>query len=173
FAVFLIWGIIELFAGNTLAYDRLFSAAIALIAFFLYKRMKLSLAALLFGLFALVLHNAYFYGNFYFGIPFDRIMHFTAGMAVAFIFYEFMSTKKINKWGLMFLVIFIAAGITSMMEILEFFGYHYLQGGEGIFFYGTGDFGEYNNVSWDLISNTSGAIFASLLLFLKKYKYKK
>ena len=58
-----------------------------------------------------------------------------------------------------------------MVEILEFVGYSFLGEGEGLLFYGTGDFGEWNNVSWDLISNTLGATSGSLGLLLH-YKKK-
>ena len=79
------------------------------------------------------------------GIPFDRIMHFTAGIALAFVFYQFLSKSgiKTNKIALALLAIFIATGIASMTEIMEFIGYSFLGEGEGLLFYGTGDFGEW------------------------------
>ncbi|MBR9691535.1 DUF2238 domain-containing protein [Candidatus Woesearchaeota archaeon] len=175
---FVAWGIYTISTGNVeFIFDRLFSAAIVLAALFLYKKMNLKLPVIIIGLFTLVLHHLKLYGNVYLGIPFDRIMHFTAGFAIALVFYQYLLSleqkKQPNKIKIFFLSVCIAAGISSMIEIIEFIGYSILGQGEGLLFYGTGDFGEWNNVSWDLICNTSGAVFASLLSSFYTIKNKK
>ncbi len=102
---FVVWGIITIFIGNTeFIFDRFFSAGACLLVFFLYKKMHLKLPLVIFALFALILHHLKLYGNFYFGIPFDRIIHFIAVAAIAAMFYQYLyiadekkeQTKGIN-----------------------------------------------------------------------------
>jgi len=170
---FIIWGIIAIITKNyEFIFDRFFSAAICLLIIFVHKRMHFKIPVLLLGLVALTLHHLKLYGNFYFGLPFDRIMHFTAVAAIAAIFYQYLyhTESKKNKLKISILSVLIAIGIASLMEIIEFVGYSFLGQGEGILFYGTGDLGEWNNLSWDLISNTLGAITATLVLTLNYSK---
>ena len=163
---FIAWGLQAIIIKDTeFVFDRFFTAAIALAALFTYRKIKLNLPIALLSAFTLLLHHLKLYGNFYFGIPFDRIMHFTAGVTLCLIFYNYLYKSKTlqNKWTVSLLAICIAAGIGSFMEIIEFVGYSFLGQGEGILFYGTGDFGEWNNLSWDLIMNTCGAILGTLI----------
>jgi hypothetical protein len=100
-------------------------------------------------------------------MPFDRIMHFIAVAAIAALFYQYIYSyekDKMSKFSISIISILIASGIGSLMEIIEFVGYSYLGKGEGLLFYGTGDFGEWNNLSWDLISNTFGAITSVIVM---------
>jgi uncharacterized membrane protein YjdF len=174
---FVAWGIYTTSTGDVeFIFDRFFTAAIILLALVLYKKMRVTLPIALVGFFALIIHHLKLYGNFYFNIPFDRIMHFTAGFAIALIFYQYFLSqgkKSSSRLKIALLSICITAGITSFMEIIEFVGYSSLGQGEGLLFYGTGDFGEWNNLSWDLICNTSGAVFASLLFSFYTIKNKK
>jgi len=170
-------GIISITEGNPeLISDRFFEAGLFLLMFFFYKKLKLRIWTLAIAAFAIVLHHMYLYGTFYFGIPFDHIMHLVAGFAVCVIFYQILlnSYKKPNLIGILLLSIILAMGLTSGMETVEFIGYSFLGEGEGILYYGTGDFGEWNNMSWDLIDNTLGAIagaiaYTSFIVIRKKF----
>jgi len=175
---FILWGIYLTFTKDyELIFDKFFTAAIALTALFLYQKIKLNLPITVVSLITILLHHLKLYGNFYLGIPFDRIMHFTAGFALVLIFYHYLyhsdKRKNPNRWKISILAILIAAGAASLIEIVEFVGYSSLGEGEGLLFYGTGDFGEWNNLSWDLICNTSGAILAALIFSVIKIKKKK
>ncbi len=178
FVFFFSWGIYTILTKNyEIIFDKFFTAALILAAFFLYKKINMNLPIAIFSLLTLTLHHLKLYGNFYFGIPFDRIMHFTAGFALVLIFYQFLyhseKKKNPNKWKISFLSILIAAGAASLIEIVEFAGYSFLGHGEGILFYGTGDFGEWNNLSWDLICNTSGALLAAFSFSIIKLRKRK
>ncbi|MBD3355167.1 DUF2238 domain-containing protein, partial [Candidatus Woesearchaeota archaeon] len=143
FIFFFSWGLYTILTKNyEIIFDKFFTAALILTVLFLYKKINLNIPITIFSLFTLTLHHLKLYGNFYFGIPFDRIMHFTAGFTLVLIFYQFLyhSERKKNpsKWKISFLSILIAAGAASMIEIVEFAGYSFLGHGEGILFYGTG-----------------------------------
>ncbi len=166
FIAFLVWGSITIvFWDVEFIFDRFFTAAAILAAFLLYDKMRLNAPIVIFSLLTLLMHHLKLYGNFYAGIPFDRIMHFTAGVALSLIFFHYFTTSRIrtNFLATALLAILVATGLGSMMEIMEFVGYSFLGEGEGLLFYGTGDFGEWNNSSWDMISNTLGAVLAIIV----------
>jgi len=162
---FVVWAIYAIVNRNQFGiFDRFFSAFLGVLALVLYKRMRLSIFSLAAGLAVLVLHHFNLYGNFYFGWPFDRHIHFLAGLVIAIFFAEYLSSSdQKSRFAVFFFSVWVAAGLASFMEIIEFIGYSILGEGEGLLFYGTGDFGEWNNISWDLISNTAGAIFGALV----------
>ncbi|MCX8146858.1 MAG: hypothetical protein N3D84_00090 [Candidatus Woesearchaeota archaeon] len=174
FSLFFVWGFITLFLGNKeLVFDRFYSAAIMLVGYFFYRKLHLKIKSVLFGGFVLFLHHLKLYGNVYFGIiQFDMIMHFLAGIALAVILYDCLSFGRSKKESAM-LAFFVAIGICSLSEIMEYIGYYFLGPGEGLLFYGTGDFGEYADVCWDMICNSIGAlvgVLAAMLLDLRKSK---
>jgi len=165
---FIVLGIIDMTAGRKdLMADRFFIAFLALVSFFLYKKLHMNIIMLV-GLAAVVLHSIKLYGNNYFGIPFDHYMHVVGGFACALIFYNYLNheLKKKNHLQAFFLAVCITAGLGSFMEIMEFVGYSLLGQGGGVFFYGAGDIGEWNNAAWDMINNSIGAIVASFTCFL-------
>lgn len=165
FLFFFVLGIISLSRGETeLVFDKFFEASLFLAMFLFHKKLKLRIWAIALAAFALFLHHSYLYGNIYFGIPFDRIMHFTAGLAACVVFYNILLSayKKPSLIGIFLLSVLLAMGLTSSMETLEFVGYSFLGEGEGILLYGSGDFGEWNNMSWDLIGNTIGAMAGAI-----------
>jgi len=113
------------------------------------------------------------YGDIYLGIPFDHWIHFVAGIFLGLFFYDYFSKIIKNKATVLLLSILVSAGIGSLLEIVEFVGYSYLGKGEGILFYGSGDWGEWNNMSLDLIFNTTGALAGGLIIFIKRLLRKK
>lgn len=162
------WGIYAVVKWDKeFIFDRFFAASIVLAIFFLYRKMKLSLPTLLVGAFALVLHHLKLYQNTYLGVPFDHYMHLAGGFALALIFSEYFinSEKKPNHVKTFFLSVCMAAGIGSFMEIIEFIGKCVLGAGQGLLYYGDGDWGEYNNTAWDMINNTIGAVISSCIMF--------
>jgi len=173
--ILLFSGVFGLF-GETknLVYDRFLSSALLIGILLMYKRMNMNNITLFFAVLAIALHNGGFYGNTYFGINFDRYEHFLGGFAATLVFIgylrQFEKKKRINL-KVILLSIAITAGLGSFVEILEFIGYTILGEGVGILFYGTGDFGEWNNAAWDMICNTLGALTASLIpLIIQKKK---
>lgn len=177
FAFFTVWGVYTVVKWDKeFIFDRFFAASIALATFFLYRSMKLSVPTIAVGTFALVLHHLKLYQKVYLGIPFDHYMHFAGGFALALIFCEYFinSEKRPNYAKTFFLSICVASGIGSFMEIIEFTGKSILGHGQGLLFYGDGDWGEYNNTAWDMINNTIGAAAASVtMIFTAMFKKRK
>jgi hypothetical protein len=175
FIFFIIWGFVAVAQGSDFIFDRFFSAGIVAGIFVLYRLLGLRIEAIIFALAVLLFHHLKLYGNFYFGIPFDQFIHFAAGAAIASVIYSSLHKSNIPLFGKLLISIFAAAGIASTMEIIEFIGYANLGSGEGLLFYGTGDFGEWNNTVWDMINNTLGAVSGSILSLafnLRKVKNK-
>ena len=167
FLFFTLWGILTIYLKQTdFIFDRFFSAGLVLVIYLFYRYVGLRLGAVAIALFALFLHHLKLYGMFFFGIPFDRIMHFTAGLAIAILVYDFLRKSNIPSWGVVLIAVFVAMGAGCVMEIIEFIGYSLGGFGEGLLFFGKGDFGEFNNISWDLINNTLGAIIGAMLAFI-------
>jgi len=168
--LFITWGTITFFAGNKeLIYDRYFTAALFLVTLIFYRKIRLSLAGVLIGTATLAIHHMKFYGMVFFGwLEFDMIMHVLAGFAIAFIMHRWLKGEKEDWWRehklfIGFIVFFFSFGISSFNEIIEYFGYALLGSGEGILFYGAGDFGEYADTALDMTSNAIGALLAVLL----------
>ena len=167
---FILWSIFAIIRGDIeFIFDRLFSAVLVFIWFFIAKRTRLPVAYLGFSVFTLMLHHLKLYSNVYAGIPFDRFIHTLAGISIALVigWYLLKEQKLVPSPSIFIVFVFLAFGIASTIEIVEFVGYATLGEGEGILFYGTGDFGEWNNISWDLISNMIGAIVGTGILFFK------
>ncbi|MFO8016662.1 MAG: hypothetical protein R6U32_06155 [Candidatus Woesearchaeota archaeon] len=161
-AFFFVWGVITIAVrDNELIFDRFYSAAIMLAAYLFYRRMHLRLPALLLAFAVLFLHHLKLYGQTYYGfLQFDMIMHFAAGAALAVIFYQYLSYDHSRLWSAV-MALLVAVGIGSLSEIMEYVGYYLLGPGEGLLFYGEGDFGEYADVAWDMMMNTAGAFAAA------------
>jgi hypothetical protein len=175
FFFFIVWGTYTILTKDVeFIFDRFFGAAVVLFFLLMYKKLHLSAQSIILVLLALGIHNLKLYGNVYLGLPFDRIMHFYAVFAISIAVFEFIDHCESEKcqrwWKIAFVTILVSIGIASLVEIMEFIGYSFLGEGEGILFYGTGDFGEWNNTSWDLISNSLGAIAGTILVSLKRLK---
>jgi len=172
---FAVWGVITIIKKDTdFIFDRFFSAGLVLLLFAFYKITKLRLGIIIFAIAVLLIHHLKLYGNFYLGIPFDRIMHFTAGIALGLIAYHYLESRTdMKRIEIVAISVLIAAGAGSIMEIIEFVGYSYLGQGEGLLFFGKGDFGEWNNASWDLMNNAFGAILGAFYAFFVFPLFKK
>ena len=168
-----IWAVYQLITTPNnleLIGDRFFG--ILLFGFFLFVNKKIDFhwLAFIMVIFAFNLHHAGLYGHVILGIPADNIIHFSTNFAGVLLFYNiFYSSRlfpkaKINNFVLMLIIFFFTTGIAAFGEIIEFVGYSFLGEGEGILAYGIGDFGEWNDLSWDLIANSIGAI-AGIIVF--------
>lgn len=104
-----------------------------------------------------------------FGIPYDKILHFSA----PFIFSSILMrawTKNTHFSSIVFrgiVVVLVVLGVGAILEIVEYGGYTFLGEGDGIFFFGVGDGGKLVN-SWqdsmtDLLADLMGGISAALI----------
>lgn len=169
--VFFIWGIIDYIFGNVdLVGDRLYIILISLLCIFTYKKLRISKTVAYFGLIPIFLHAWGNYNAVWFNIPFDHVLHFTAGIVIGMIFYNYLQLKH-SKFTAAILALCITAGIGSFLEIIEFLGYIFGGEGRGIFYYGAGDVGEWSNSIKDMIMNTFGAIVGIISsIFSKRLK---
>ena len=163
-ALFLLWTLVEIMNRNyQLLFDRLLALGVSFLALLYYTQMRVRHSTIILGFILLIAHNTLAYDNTFFGIAFERYIHFFAAFTLSILFYDYIyaTERRKNRLKLFFFSALVSIGIASLMEIVEFIGYSFLGEGKGILFYGTGDFGEWNNVSWDLISNTLGAFAGS------------
>ena len=161
---FMLWGAISLSIGDIeLVYDRFFTALLFFIGLVLYRRLHLRIPVVLFSIAAFTLHHLKLYGQTYFGwLEFDMIMHAVAGAAITMVAYSWLSQEELwSTLKVALIAALIAAGIASLNEVIEYFGYAFLGSGEGILFYGVGDFGEYADTALDLLSNAVGAVIGA------------
>lgn len=154
-----------------LFFDRLFMIAIIIAYYFFNLKYSFPTHYTYLALIPIVLHSSKLYGHSYLGIQFDFYHHFFScfviGLLVNYILFKKNPENKLQNF---VLAVLIVAGIGSLFEIMEFGGYALFGKGEGVFRYGLGDFGELNDTIWDMVNNTLGAIFASLLYVGKKVK---
>jgi len=164
FVFFLVWGIFDIIIWNRdYIADRFMIAGFVLIGFLLRKKMNISLPYAVVALVPIALHTIKLYGNTYWGIPYDHIVHFSAGLALSLLFYNYqLHVDKKRSFRIFFFSILIAAGLGSMLEIMEFLGYAIGGEGGGLIFYGAGDIGEWNNAARDMICNIVGATIGAL-----------
>ena len=120
-------------------------------------------------LFALILHNMGLYATSPLGIRFDHYMHFIGGFALAVI-GDRIFNEKMSRGKRFILIVVFALGIGAVGEIFEWLGYGILGTGDGFFFYGMGDEGEWRNSMLDLIFNSLGCISFALFAFFRKDK---
>lgn len=175
FLVLFVLAIVAVIIGDVeFIHDRFFSALAVLLVLIFYKKLHFRMWSILFLFFGLILHHLKLYGNVYFGfLEFDMIMHCIVPLAFAFLAYQYLYYgKKLSKIESAVITFFIAFGVSSMNEIIEYLGYYFLGPGEGILYYGYGDFGGYADTAWDLIMNFLGALVGSVLIgvFSKRKK---
>lgn len=176
YAIWFVYQLITTPSNLELIGDRFIG--ILLFGFFLLVNEKIDFHwfAFIMAMFAFNLHHAGLYGTYILGIPADNIIHFSTNFAGVLLFYNIFYSSKlfsktnINKFILMIIIFFFVTGIAAFGEIIEFVGYSTLGEGEGILAYGIGDFGEWNDLSWDLISNSIGALTGILVFNLFKFK---
>lgn len=165
--VFAVLGVRDMFMTPDIVFDRFVSVVFFIGVFLWYRRLNQNVLTLIPAVFGIVLHGMKLYGNVYFGLEFDMIMHFTAGFAMSVIIFQYLRGCEgvgcLSPWKLAFLAVFVSAGLGTILEITEYFGYAHLAPGEGILHFGEGDAGEWRDAIWDMISNILGAVFAVLI----------
>ncbi len=133
-----------------------------------YHKLHQDYKSYFFLIFALILHDFFFYGTKPLGIKFEHYMHFVGGFTIAII-TDRVFNEKLSRTKRFLLLMIFALGIGVIGEIIEWLGFKVLGLGEGFFKYGVGDEGEWDNSIIDLFFNSFGAsIMAIFTLFRKK-----
>ncbi|MEM3126644.1 MAG: hypothetical protein QW331_01060 [Candidatus Woesearchaeota archaeon] len=152
------WDSLVAFAGLYLAYD-------------LYIYKKLSLPAIFLGVLHLIVHTMNLYGLQIFttGYNFDTIIHAFGGFAGAVIFFQLIKNNLKGHYfkTAIFTITFMAVmGAGAIVEIVEYGGKIFLGEGDGLFFYGLGDYGDWGNAIQDMLFNGIGALFFITILMM-------
>lgn len=172
--VFIVLGVLALNREPDFIFDRFLSAGFFLFFFLFYQKMALKWPVLLVGVGALILHHLKLYGNVYFGLEFDMIMHFVGAFAVSLIAYQYLNNcdgiSCSSKVKVACLSVLVVAGLGTFIEITEYFGYARLPVGEGILHYGTGDEGDWVDSISDMISNLLGSLLGVIVMILAHYR---
>ncbi len=175
--IYIIWTIITLITKDyELIFDKVLSAGIIIFVYYLNKKHKFSWFALIINAIGVTLHHVKLYGNFYFGIGFDKWMHLIVPFALCFLVYRIIDnlTSSKNKLTTIILTMVVVFGLACLVEVVEFIGYSVLGQGEGhgLLLYGEADYGEYFNTSWDIICNLIGAVVGTIVaVVIKKLKF--
>ena len=175
--IYIIWTIITLITKDyELIFDKVLSAGIIIFVYYLNKKHKFSWFALIINAIGVTLHHVKLYGNFYFGIGFDKWMHLIVPFALCFLVYRIIDnlTSSKNKLTTIILTMVVVFGLACLVEVVEFIGYSVLGQGEGhgLLLYGEADYGEYFNTSWDIICNLIGAVVGTIVaVVMKKLKF--
>jgi len=167
---YLIWAFFSLHLEPDFIFDRVFFALISLFFFFFWKRLHTQWYSLLAGFIALLLHSLKLYGNSYYSIEFDIIMHLIGAIALTMIAFDYLlhdSLSRSEKIMLGKIFVFAAmftCGMGTIVEITEYFGYANLPPGEGLLHFGTGDEGQWLDSVTDMLMNLIGAMIAGAVM---------
>jgi uncharacterized membrane protein YjdF len=157
-----------LFYNSKFILDIAMSIIAVSVFYMLYDRLHQDNISYLLMIITLLLHDLSLYGNNIFGIPFEHYMHFFGGFTIATI-TDRLFNEKLHKAKRFLLLIIFSLGIGAIVEITEWIGFKILGPGEGLFYFGAGDFDSWHNTIKDLIFNASGATLMGIrTLFRKK-----
>lgn len=163
-------------ANPELMFDNIATVIFLFIIMFKYHKWKFSKFSMYSIFFALGLHHSKLYGQVYYTIQFDMIVHFVATFAIAMITYQLLKPYHKSLFNLAMYTILISLGMGCLLEITEYIGYNVIGEGEGILGFGKGDATGWNeqalDIIWDIICNTLGAITATIISLIK-YRNKK
>ncbi len=150
-----------------LIFDVLASIIIVGIFYKLYNKLHQDYKSYFTLIFALTLHDLFFYSTSPFGIRFEFYMHFVGGFTIAIITDRAFREKTSKPKRFLLLIVF-ALGIGVIGEMIEWAGYKVLGIGEGFFKFGAGDEGGWDNSIFDLIFNSIGATMLAISTLLRK-----
>ncbi len=178
--IFVVVAIIDFFTKSQWFFDSLVAFAGLFLAYDLYKWRKISLEAVFLMALHLIIHtmNLYGVGIFNTGYKFDALIHGFGGFVAALIFFQLIKNNLKGHYfrtAIFIITILAALGAGSIIEVVEYGGKIFLGEGDGLFFYGVGDYGDWGNAIQDMVFNGVGAAFFILLLiidngqFYKKY----
>lgn len=119
--------------------------------------------------FTMVLHDFSLYSTSPFGMPFEHYIHFIGGFTVAIV-ADRLFNEKMRKSKRFLLLVLLALGIGAITEIVEWLGSIFLGIGEGLFYFGTGDIGNWNNSIMDMIFGAMGAMAMGFRVLFRKQR---
>jgi uncharacterized membrane protein YjdF len=192
--LYLIFATYNLVGGSQWIIDNVVGIALLTFVFFVNKWLKMGkLGFILFNV-ALLTHNLGTFGFYSWSwkiFAYDNVVHLLSSLVGAYILFNFVSRKlhirknqrvketviDEHKAIVIFLVIASVAMLGTIVELIEFVGFMFLGPGEGMFFFGTGDSGntedvagQYIDTMTDIIVNTLGSILGVVLYYYHKYR---
>ncbi len=155
-----------------IALDGFIFSIVVAVLYFRYEKLNQTFQTFSAAMMIVWLHTIgalYLYGKEWGWLQFDMVMHSIGAFCLALFMYRFVMYEEglfeERKLRLAAIVILLAFALATANEIVEFLGYGLFNEGSGVFMYGVGDFGEYNDVSWDMISNMFGAVLGTIYSF--------
>jgi len=178
--IFVLIATIDFFTKSQWFFDSIVAFTGLFLAYDLYKWRKISLEAVFLMSMHLIIHtmNLYSVSIFDTGYKFDALIHGFGGFMGAVIFFQLIKNNLKGPYfrtAIYAITILATMGGGSIIEIVEYAGKIFLGEGDGLFFYGVGDYGDWGNAIQDMVFNGVGAVFFILLLiidngnFYKKY----
>ncbi len=182
FAFVIMLGIYSNYIGSQWQYDSIALFVLVLILALLYKKLNMTVPALLTAFLAISLHSFGVFGLYAgapLGIDYDHYTHFASGIALGLMIYHYleryhsnMDYASIHKPAVIIITLFLVSGLGNIVEVTEYAGYRFFGPGEGMFFFGYGDGvvsaenvpGEWDNSMKDTIFNFLGGLFAVILM---------
>ena len=141
--------------------------------YFMYDKLNLNFETYCFAVAGLISHiigDLWLYGMTFGVVQFDMIQHGYWGFVLALLMHRYLQKYGIKKHpvALTLITLLTVLGLSAIHELIEFFGYYFLGEGPGLLMYGIGDFGEYNDLIWDFISNFIGIAVALAYVNIRK-----
>lgn len=193
--VFVVLGIYNYVNKSQWIIDNVLSLSLITIVFFIAPWLKAAKKEFSLICVALLIHNLGSFGFYeltFLVFGYDDFVHFVSAGIVAFMLFNFivktMSVKKVyskswqNNLNKVFVIIVIVVSIVTMfglfIELVEFAGFMFLEPGEGILFYGSGDgdnpdevITQYSDTMKDFFVNFIGALAGSFVFLGVSRKY--
>lgn len=162
--------------GSVPIFDEIFTLILIAVFYKYRKNFRINNFTAVAGCIFLLLHNFGSFGPYdyvFFGIlRYDKLLHFFGPFVLYMIVYDFtmQCTKSmhcLHRQKISMLAILAVLGVGAILEITEYFiGYVYGGQGVGIFFFGAGDEGRWNDSIWDMTSNLLGSITSAIVTWI-------
>lgn len=151
-------------------FDVILAFILISIAWFYYDKIKLTPITAVFGEIFLIFHMLGalgWYDTYVWIVPYDAIMHYYGPLVLFVIIFNYLRVYEKETLRLFLLAGLATLGLNAIQEVVEFVGNSVLGGGEGMFFYGAGDFGE-KNTEQDLVANFLGVLTGVAIMWFRK-----
>ena len=177
-AIFIVIAVFDYSNKSQWFWDSLVAFGGLLLAYDLYKYRKITLPTTFLLVLHLILHTMNLYGveMLKTGYKFDTVIHAFGGFMGAVVFFQLIKNNlsgKYFKTAIFTITILAVLGAGAIVEIVEYGGKVFLGEGDGLFFYGLGDYGDWGNAIQDMVFNGIGALFFIAIIMMDNGEFYK